>query len=112
MREASAARTPEYKSALSALANQKRQEKLSPEKRSELARIGSEAALAKLGPYIPKPQPTEKECKHCHAVKPIKQMKRSWSKSVRFPELGRWHYANECKDCANRIKNERRNAVA
>jgi group I intron endonuclease len=99
MREAAAARTPEYKSALSALANQKRQEKLSPEERSALAKIGSDAALAKMGPYVPKPQPEEKTCTFCGATKPIDQMVRSWVKSKRFPELGRWHYATRCKDC-------------
>jgi group I intron endonuclease len=110
MRAAAAARTSEYKSALSALANQKRQEKLSPDERSALAKIGSDAALAKMGPYIPKPDPTEKRCNVCDTVKPIDQIKRSWSKSKRFPELGRWHYSPICKDC--NLEYKRRNYAA
>lgn len=107
MQEAAAARTPEYKSSLSALANQKRQEKLSPEKRSALAKIGSDAALAKLGPYIPKPYPKEKTCKTCGQTKPIEEMKRAWSKSKRFPELGRWHYQTMCKICHLEYKRQK-----
>jgi group I intron endonuclease len=112
MRAASAARTPEYKSALSALANQKRQEKLSPEQRSALAKIGSDAALAKLGPYTPKPNPEVKTCRICSTPKPIDEFVKCWVRSKREPETGRWSYRTECKLCFQEYKRSRRVKVA
>jgi group I intron endonuclease len=108
MQRAAQNRTHEDKQRRSIAGNKARSEKLSTEERSRLAKIGSDAALAKLGPYIPKPQPTEKKCKYCGAVKPLAEFVRCWRSSLRNPESGRWNYRCLCKDCQYADKVSRR----